>query len=282
MNTKLIPSIIGCTVLATAGLVQAATITSVGTEIGGVGNSFTVENWSNAAVAKTYDIGGTEKYGTAGYYQLLPNTGQNFSEGAADGNDLGLTLVGPLPDGQSTTLYSTPSFLTGNPLGGAGNYVNFGGYSVYRMPDGVNLRQQGALSLNLTNGGTNPNGAGVWANVMSFSLNTDISFRMGFAVDSVGSGTFAPNFVSIYNVDTGSVFSSALTRDGVPDMAFFDISGVNGDSFAVALWQNSPDTGPAALSLVTFDVIPEPSSALLMLMGLGAVVFLRRRRTAQS
>jgi MYXO-CTERM domain-containing protein len=93
----------------------------------------------------------------------------------------------------------------------------------------------------------------------------------------VASATYAPNFVSIYNASTGSVFSSALTRNGVPDMVFFDISGINGDSFAVALWQNSPDTGPVALSLVTFDVVPEPAAALLGSLGL--LGLLRRRRS---
>jgi hypothetical protein len=278
MNTKSILSIIGCAALASAGLSQAATITSVGTQENG--GTFAVANWSNPGVTKTYDIGGTEKYGTAGYYQLLPNTGAGFIEGAAGGNDLGITLVGPLPGGQSTTLYSTPSFLTGNPLGGAGTYVNFGGYSIYRMPNGTDLRQQGALSLNLPAGGTNPAGAGAWGNAISFTLNTTVSFRIGLAVDSVGSPTYAPNYVSIYNASTGSIFSSALTRDGVPDMALFDISGVNGDSFAVALWQNSPNTGPAALSLVTFDVIPEPATLWLLSAGLCTVIFLRRRRMA--
>jgi hypothetical protein len=278
MKTKSILSIIGCAALASAGLSQAATITSVGTQENG--GTFAVANWSNPGVTKTYDIGGTEKYGTAGYYQLLPNTGAGFIEGAAGGNDLGITLVGPLPGGQSTTLYSTPSFLTGNPLGGAGTYVNFGGYSIYRMPNGTDLRQQGALSLNLPAGGTNPAGAGAWGNAISFTLNTTVSFRIGLAVDSVGSPTYAPNYVSIYNASTGSIFSSALTRDGVPDMALFDISGVNGDSFAVALWQNSPNTGPAALSLVTFDVIPEPATLWLLSAGLCTVIFLRRRRMA--
>jgi hypothetical protein len=276
MKTKSTRSLIGCaTVLAFVGNAQAATITSVGTQENG--GTFAVANWSNAAVAKTYDLNNTEKYGTAGYYQLLPNTGANFAEGAADGNNLGITLATvSLPAGQSTTLYSTPSFLTGNPLGGAGTYVNFGGYSVYRAPDGAGLYQQGALSLNLPNGGTNPAGAGNWGNVISFTLNQTKSFRIGLAVDSVASGTYAPNFVSIYNASTGSVFSSALTRDGVPDMAFFDISGINGDSFAVALWQNGAEVGPAALSLVTFDVIPEPAAALLGSLGL--LGLLRRRR----
>jgi hypothetical protein len=178
------------------------------------------------------------------------------------------------------TLYSTPTFLTGNPLGGDGTYVNFGGYSIYRGPDGSSLWRQGALSLNLPNAGTSIGGAGNWGSLISFTLNTTVNFRIGFAVDSVGTPTYAPNYVSVYNAGTGTVYSTALTRDGVPDMALFDISGVSGDSFAVALWQNAPNTGPAALSLVTFDVIPEPATWGLLTAGLCTVIFLRRRRMA--
>ncbi len=256
MKIHPIPALIGCALLASGTASQAASVTSVGTQENG--GTFAVANWSNATVAKSFDIGATDLYGTAGYCQLLPYTGgaPGYYEAIGEPNNLGITLGGTVPVGQSTTLYSTPTFLTGNPLGGAGAYVNFGGYSQYRAPDGSTLVNQGALSLNLPNGGTNPAGAGNWGNAISFTLNTTASFRIGIAVDSVGSPTYAPNYVSIYNPSTGSVFSAALTRDGVPDMVFFDISGVSGDTFAVALWQNSPDAGPAALSLITFDAIP--------------------------
>jgi hypothetical protein len=271
MNTKSILSIIGCAALASAGLAQAASITSVGTQENG--GTFAVANWSNDGVTKTYDIGGTEKYGTAGYYQIIPTINVDTYTPAADGNNLGITAVNP-------TLYSTPSFLTGNPLAGAGAFVNFPGYSVYRGPDGSSLYRQGALSLNLPGTGTNPAGAGNWGNAISFTLNTTTSFRIGLAVNSVDAAAYGTSYVSIYNAGPGSVFSAALTPGVVPQMAFFDISGINGDNFAVALWQNTPNVGPAALSLVTFDMIPEPSTWLLLSAGLCTVIFLRRRRTA--
>ena len=248
----------GCLLLASGAVSHAASVTSVGTQENG--GTFAVANWSNATVAKSFDIGATDLYGTAGYYQLLPYTGgaPGYYEAIGEPNNLGITLGGTVPVGQSTTLYSTPTFLTGNPLGGAGAYVNLGGYSDYRGPDGSSLVRQGALSLTLASPGTSPGGGpGIWSDAFTFTLTADASFRIGIAVDSVGSSTYAPNYVSVYNATNATTtYSAALTRDGVPDMVFFDITGKSGDQFTIALWQNSPDTGPAAFSLVTFDAIP--------------------------
>jgi len=73
----------------------------------------------------------------------------------------------------------------------------------------------------------------------------------------VDAAVYAPDYISIYNSGTGlTSFSAALTRDVVPDMVFFDVAGNLGDQIIVALWQNSPATGPAAFSLITFDLLP--------------------------
>jgi hypothetical protein len=169
--------------------------------------------------------------------------------------------------------------------------VNFGGYADYRGPDGSTLYRQGALSVAVNNGPfdspAGPN-ASYFGTAMNFTLNSTVNFRLGLAVDSVGSGDYAPNYVSIYNAVKGGVFSLPLTRDGSADMAFFDISGTNGDSFTVALWQNlgeQPGGQVAALSLVTYDVIPEPSAGLLAIFGLasaGAFHALRKRHRGQK
>jgi autotransporter-associated beta strand protein len=88
-------------------------------------------------------------------------------------------------------------------------------------------------------------------------MGMSATFRMGIAADSVGSGQYAPDYMSIYNSGTGSVFSSALTRNGSADMAFFDIDAAAGDTFTAAMWQRT-DSGPGAsvapFSLITFDV----------------------------
>jgi hypothetical protein len=254
-------------------------INYVGSETGTPANGFSVQNWSNPGVAKTYDIGGTEKYGTAGYYQIRPtlnSSPSNVDEPVGAGNDLGILAL------SNPTLFSLPSFLS-SVTGAAGRFVNFDGYSLYRGPDGSTLYRQGALSVSVNNGPFNsPAGdnASYFGIAMSFTLNSTANFRLGLAVDSVGSGTFAPNYISI-----GGVFSDALTRDGSADMAFFDIQGTSGNTFDVALWQNTGTQSVAALSLITYDVIPEPSAGILAVFGLaslGALHALRMRRRSAA
>jgi hypothetical protein len=63
-------------------------------------------------------------------------------------------------------------------------------------------------------------------------------------------------------VNTVEAFSDALTRDGIADMVFFDISGNAGDVFEVNLWQTNSligVDGPIAFALVTFDQFPTPT-----------------------
>ena len=262
-------------------------VTYVGSETGLPANGYSVQNWSNPGVAKAYDIGGSEVYGSAGYYQIRPtpnSSPSDVSEAVGGGNNLGILAL------SNPTLFSLPSFLS-SATGDAGTFVNFGGYSIYRGPDGSALYRQGALSVAVNNGPFNsPAGqnASYFGTAMNFTLNSAVSFRLGLAVDSVGSGAYAPNYVGIYNALTGSVLSEALTRDGNADMAFFDISGAGGDTFTVALWQNvgeQPGGQVAALSLVTYDVIPEPSAGLLAIFGLaslGALHAVRKRHQGEK
>lgn len=267
-----------CLALAAVPTVGTAQIiTYVGSETGLPENGYAVQNWSNPGVAKTYDIGGSEVYGSAGYYQIRPSLNSSptdLFEAAGAANNLGVGA------GVNPTLSLTPSFLS-SATGSAGNFVNFNGYSLYRGPDGSTVYRQGALSVPVSNGPFNsPAGsnASLFGIAMSFTLNSTANFRLGLAVDSVGSSDYAPNYISI-----GGVFSDALTRDGNADMVFFDISGTSGNSFDVALWQNvgtQPGGAVAALSLVTYDVIPEPSVGLLAIFGLaslGALHLMRKR-----
>ena len=258
---------------------SAATVQFVGSETGSPGNGYSVQNWSNAGVTKVYDIGGKEVYGSSGFYQIRPTLNSSpttiSNEAASAGNNLGLTASTP-------TLYSTPSFLS-SVTGGAGRFVNFDGYSVYRGPDGSSLYRQGALSVDVNSGPASPEGipSSYFGVAMHFTVNANSYFRVGFAVDSVGSGTYAPDYVGLYSGSTGTKVSSLLTRDGSADMVFFDVD-TRGDSistdFAVGLWQKSGTQGTAALSLATFDAIPEPSTALLALVGMGCLAIHSRRR----
>lgn len=251
LSSNLIPLILLGSVFSNA---NAATVTSVGVEEGGVGNSYSVQNWSNSGVAKAYDLGGTERYGTAGYYQIRPiaNPAGDASiyTGAAADNDLGIT------QGSNPTLYSAPDILS-SMKGGAGDYVNFGPYGVYRGPDGSALYRAGGLSVQVNQGPYNtPSGSnnGYFGTAFTMTMGMSATFRMGIAADSVGDGNYAPNYMSIYNSGTGSVYSSALTRNGSADMAFFDIDAAAGDVFSAAMWQLAGTQSVVPFSLVTFDV----------------------------
>lgn len=254
---------------------SAATVTYVGSETGSAGNGYSVQNWSNAGVTKVYDIGGSEVYGSSGYVQIRPGP-TDLYQGIGDNNNLGVGAA------TNPTLLSRPSFIS-SVTGGAGDFVNFGGYSTFRGPDGSSLYRQGALSVAANSGPYTPDNipASYFGIAMHFTVNAGSYFRFGLAVDSVGSGTYAPDYVSLYSSSTGTKISSLLTRDGSADMAFFDID-TRGDAlstnFDVALWQKSGTQSAAALSLATFDAIPEPSTALLALVGMGCLAIHSRRR----
>jgi hypothetical protein len=260
---------------------MAATITYVGTETTGAGNGFLVPNWSNASVAKNHDLDGNNEYGSAGYYQIRPMPwdpgAASIGAGAGAGNDLGVSA------GSNPTLVLAPSFLS-SISGGAGTYVNYGGYPIFRGPDGTSLYREGSLSVAVSNGLYNtPAGAntGYFGEAFSFTVGTAVACRIGITVDTAANGTYAPNYVSIFSSSTGTVFSGSLTRDGNPDMAIFDITAGAGEGFVAAVWQLSGTQSVAPFGLVTFDVIPEPSSGLLAFLGVAAVgVWHRRRRTA--
>jgi autotransporter-associated beta strand protein len=145
-------------------------------------------------------------------------------------------------------------------MGGAGDFVNFGGYSTYRGPDGSTLYRIGGLSVPVSNGPFNTpsgNSNGYFGEAFSFTMSSEMGadFRLGVAVDSVGSGTYAPDYVTLYNSSIGSTYSTNLPRNGSADMVFFDVSAEAGETFSAAVWQlASTDPNLAAISMVTFDV----------------------------
>jgi len=234
--------------------VDAAGISFVGVEPS-TGPAFATQNWSSTNAAKSFDLGGSEVYGTAGYYQIRPmptNTVSNISEGVGAGNNLGVTAT------NNPTLYSAPVFLS-SITGGAGTYVNFGGYPNFLGPDGTTIYRQGSLSVSVGNGPFNtPSGAntGYFGEAFSFTLgpNMGADFRIGIAVDTAGTGLYAPDYVSIFNSGTGSVFSSLLTRNASPEMTLFDISASAGESFSAAMWQLAGTQSVSPFALITFDV----------------------------
>jgi len=256
---------------------SAATINYVGTQTSTGANGYAVANWSNAGVAKDFDVSG-EKYGTSGYYQIRPMPwdpgAANIGEATGSGNLLGTNA------GSNPTFSSAPSFLS-SITGGAGTFVNYGGYGIFRGPDGSLLYRQGALSVAVNNGAYDTpsgNNNGYFGVAFEFTVSTPTSFRIGITVDANGGGTYAPDYVGIYSGSTGTVFSSLLDRNAEPDMAIFEINALAGETFAASVWQRSGTQSVAPVSMITFDAIPEPSTALLALVGMGCLAIHSRRR----
>ena len=254
-----------------------ATISYVGTQTSTEANSYATANWSNAGVLKDFDVGG-EKYGTSGYYQIRPMPWDPGAAKIEDATGLG-NLLGTNA-GSNPTFSSAPSFLS-SITGGAGTFVNYGGYGIFRGPDGSLLYRQGALSVAVNNGAYDTpsgNNNGYFGVAFEFTVSTATSFRIGITVDANGGGTYAPDYVGIYSGSTGTVFSSLLDRNAEPDMAIFEINALAGETFAASVWQRSGTQSVAPVSMITFDAIPEPSTALLALVGMGCLAIHSRRR----
>jgi hypothetical protein len=251
-------------------------VTFLGTETGSANNGYSVQNWSNASVSKAYDVGG-DVYGSSGYIQIRPMpwdpNSASIGEGTSSGNLLGTDAS------SNPSLSLTPSFVSSF-SGGAGTFVNYGGYPIFRGPDGSLLYRQGALSVPVNNGPYNtPSSNGYFGVAFSFTVNAPTSFRFGLAVDTAANGLYAPDYVGIYSASTGTVFSNLLTRDGNPDMAVFEIDALANETFTVSVWQLDGTQSIAPFSLATFDAvaIPEPHTSTLASIAL-FLVFRKRKK----
>lgn len=238
------------------GFLNAASVTFSGTESGSP-----VLNWSDTDTPKSQDFNGDDRFGGAGYYQIVPGaSGDTWSQDAPANNNLGLSVEYP-------TLASIPSFINTGLVGKEGTYLNFSSSPDFRNPSDSSWLRQGALWLIADNqtSGTVPGGAsGTRISAFTFTLSASASFRLGVVVDTLGESynIFSPDRISVFNTNTGEVFSTQLNRDGIPDMAFFNIGGSAGDVFEVAFWQTDTNisTGErVAFSLVTFDRAPIPT-----------------------
>ena len=275
---KLITTILTAAILAIANTSQSA-VSYVGTETGSAGNGYSVQNWSNASVPKMYDVDG-EVYGSSGYIQIRPMPwdpgSANIGEATGSGNLLGTNA------GSNPSLSLMPSFVNSF-SGGAGTFVNYGGYNIFRGPDGSLLYRQGALSVPVGNGPYDtPAGSnnGYFGVAFSFTINAPTTFRFGLTVDTAANGLYAPDYVGVYSARTGTVLSTQLTRDGNPDMAVFEIDALVNETFTVSVWQLAGTQSIAPFSLATFDAItiPEPSAGSLMAFAVASLITLRAMR----
>ena len=273
---KLITVILTAAILAIANTSQSA-VSYVGTETGSTGNGYSVQNWSNASVPKMYDVDG-EVYGSSGYIQIRPMSwdpgSANIGEATGSENLLGTDA------NSNPSLSLIPSFVSSF-SGGAGTFVNYGGYNIFRGPDGSLLYRQGALSVQVNNGPydtpVGPNN-GYFGEAFSFTVNAPTTFRFGLTVDTAANGLYAPDYVGIYSSRTGTVLSSQLTRDGNPDMAVFEIDALVNETFTVSVWQLAGTQSIAPFSLATFDAVAIPEPLTISLIPIALFLAWRKRK----
>lgn len=273
---KTITTILTIAILAISNISQSA-VSYVGTETGGASNGYSVQNWSNASVSKAYDVGG-DVYGSSGYIQIRPMpwdpSSASIGEATGSGNLLGTDAS------SNPSLSLTPSFVSSF-SGGAGTFVNYGGYNIFRGPDGSLLYRQGALSVPVNNGPYDtPAGSnnGYFGVAFSFTINAPTTFRFGLTVDTAANGLYAPDYVGIYSARTGTVLSSQLSRDGNPDMAVFEIEALVNETFTVSVWQLAGTQSIAPFSLATFDAVAIPEPLTISLIPITLFLACRKRK----
>jgi hypothetical protein len=131
---------------------------------------------------------------------------------------------------------------------------------------------------------TDEGGAGAWGELLeiTFNASTPQLFRLGIIAGTEGTSDARWDPTGFRITDGGSTVYSTVTglettAGSIPNMVFFDID-LNGETSGVFAIENSQRTAAQGGSItgITFDAVPEPSTALLG--ALGALALLRRRR----
>ena len=227
--------------IAFAANASAATIAFAGVINDNAGSQIT--DWKTASTTKTLDGDGDNVYGTLAHlFYGIEFKGQNTLY-TFDGSD---SQVGP-----------------------------FAGYATVDHPAGNGTTPADTQVRTTSNNGGNQMNHAMF--VFSAVAGSPANVRIGVATDGLDGAGFSPATIGLRQVGGGgSSFEHTLTSvNNTLDMVFFDVTGITaGNQFEV--FADSGSGGFATHQFVTWDVIPEPSAALLGALGLLAL--LRRRR----
>lgn len=236
-----------------ASFVQAATITAVGLDI------TTQANWRTTTTVKSFDTDQDNVYGTAGYYAWATRTTGQGNAFVANPN-------------AATILNGLPAYVTLTPSVSA-PLQSFAttGYPLFDNP----TLTPGASVADIHSGYMWSNNARTNATVNLF----DITFGPGTPANGVRVGVVYNNSggTNVVGYRLGGAVQSLATTTGV-SYSFFDVTNINplGETVTLQVTNGTVDFSDVGASALTFDVIPEPSTALLG--GLGLLALLRRRR----
>ncbi|WAC19894.1 hypothetical protein OVA24_00695 [Luteolibacter sp. SL250] len=255
----------------------AAVVTWAGTATGIDGNdNDEVDSWRTIAVAKTYDTDGDNVYGTAGYVFY-------GADSATNGNGGAVVTVDPLAYNASATRrthLSVPSYLSLTSTGQNRIASSYG----YRLMDDptqppsasvANVESGGALRQSVT--------LGTEVGMINFTVTSAIpagGLRIGVIISNLDAAAGTLRFTQTTGGAATSTANLAFSGSSIPSIVFFDVTeATTGDVFSLFLTKSSPGNSNTSVAYggLTFDVIPEPGSAMLGLLA-AATLGLRRRR----
>lgn len=235
--------------IAAACSVIAVTLASnsLAATITSIGSDTTTgADWRDPTVAKpiAFDPNGDNIYGSDGYFM-----------GTYPGNN----------GFDTTILQSTPSYLSALS-------------TVYSLPKTNTYYSSSAYSFF-----DDPTSTGEVRGTLFYTNEAHFTFTLGQATDFVlavlvgTNGSDSPSSVTI-NQTVGGSATATFNFSGnnpVSEYVFFDISASSGDVFEVVKAGGNQD----GITGVGFEVIPEPAS--LVLVGMGGLLILGRRRTTE-
>ena len=253
---------------------KAATVTYWGSVADNAGNQVT--EWRNSSTPKTADIDGNNVYGTFG--AVIWGDGANATKLTPAGTRLSV--------GESATgvLGWSLANQTVNPDLGIG-LQNFqhAGYVPINNLAGTGFVQPGVASISPGNGTVTISFNGLLADYAGQTLRFGVmqDYQEGSAVNDVNKQF---TLTQTAGLGSGSAsFTTPGTRNQLAELYFFDITGIApGDQFTLTGFANPATTGQgglASIGTLTFDMVPEPSTAAIVGLGLSALLCRPRRRS---
>ncbi len=265
LHVDVLRVLLTCATVYGAATADAATVTSVGAQLNvgapnADGSPGSAAGWRTASVTKTLDIDGDDIYGSLGYVLFNPHA---F---AAAGTGQGSPLA--------NVNQSLPSYLsvaaTGATLSFSGNYTTIDDPA---NPAGAPLWSGIAYTTGVSAGSE----IGLFNVTFAAGTPANTTFRLGIFVDNIAPVDGSPFGLRVTGAsgDSGLVNKAQATQ--VNNYYFFDLDNVvAGDTFSIITRRSGSGTGAVGIGGLTFDAIPEPATALLLL--LGALSPLPRRR----
>lgn len=250
LNLLILPAL-----LLSAGMSHAAVIAYVGVNTNVDSKADDTTGWHSTTNIKSLDADGDNALGTLGWHYGGNGTG-------------GLTGVKSLPTSITTTNATTPNA-----------NVNAGGKKDGPTAGSPGINPAGEVDYNYWHNNSTTAGT---VNVISFTIANATPFsgktlRLGVLFDTYIGQTGSQTFTLAQTAGgSASAVSPTLSfsNDGM-DAAFFDLTELaTGNTFQLRYTNTGGSRGHVAG--LTFDTVPEPSSALIGSLGLFAL--LRRRR----